>query len=585
MDNKTVKLLKAAKTINDLAEILGYQAKSLAYIIYKYPSENRYTTFEIDKKSGGKRVIDAPNKLLKELQSRLANKLQLCYQEIYGMHQYKKPFSYGFKRSEKINNNGEKKYYIFSAFNNAKNHRNKKYVFNFDLKDFFGTINYGRVRGFFIKNDKFLLEPKVATILAQIICHKNQLPQGAPTSPIMSCFIGHIFDIRMLKYTKKARCSYTRYADDITISTKLKNFPSIIAIKDEEKNLWSISHEVRGIVERSGFLINDSKTRMATTKDRQSVTGLVVNKSINISKDYYRQARAMCYTLFKTGDYYFRDKKNKNGANNEKGSLAQLRGIINYIYTIENSKKNLEKEVKKPEYSDGNEKRAGKSKLVSDFYYYDNFHASPKPLLVFEGKTDAIYFKYALKKLHIPYPSLIQCHGGKYSFNIKFIRHSLLFKTIFDATGTPALKKLIKNYRNKIGLFHNKNTKPVIVVVDNDSDGVTVWNAAKGISKNHSGIQSDELYFRVTDNLYIVKLNESKKKKMEDLFDQEMIQREEIHGKSWDFTNNNHEGKANGKIIFATKVVAKKYKEIDFSNFRPIINAIASIVENHKHTV
>ena len=110
-------------------------------------------------------------------------------------------------------------------------HKNKRHVFNVDLKDFFPSLNFGRVRGFFIKNAHFQLEPKVATVIAQIACHDNELPQGSPCSPIISNFIGHLLDVRMANLAKKTKCNYSRYADDLTFSTNWKEFPEKLAIK------------------------------------------------------------------------------------------------------------------------------------------------------------------------------------------------------------------------------------------------------------------------------------------------------------------------------------------------------------------
>jgi len=64
------------------------------------------------------------------------------------------------------------------------------------LQDFFGSINFGRVRGFFIKDRNFALQPAVATILAQMACHNNALPQGSPCSPVISNLVGHVLDVQ-----------------------------------------------------------------------------------------------------------------------------------------------------------------------------------------------------------------------------------------------------------------------------------------------------------------------------------------------------------------------------------------------------
>ncbi|MGC3085804.1 RNA-directed DNA polymerase, partial [Enterococcus faecium] len=73
----------------------------------------------------------------------------------------------------------------YSIVTNASMHKKRRLVLNVDLEDFFGAINFGRVRGFFITNKNFSLPPSVATVLAQIICYDNSIPQGSPCSPVV----------------------------------------------------------------------------------------------------------------------------------------------------------------------------------------------------------------------------------------------------------------------------------------------------------------------------------------------------------------------------------------------------------------
>jgi hypothetical protein len=136
----------------------------------------------------------------------LSDLLQNCIEEINQRQKWKDQLAHGFKRKRSI-------------MSNALKHQKRRYVFNIDLQDFFPTINFGRVRGFFIKDVNFMLHPKVATILAQIACYDNGLPQGAPSSPVISNLVGQILDIRLCKLASENGCTYSRYADDITFST------------------------------------------------------------------------------------------------------------------------------------------------------------------------------------------------------------------------------------------------------------------------------------------------------------------------------------------------------------------------------
>ena len=152
------------------------------------------------------------------------------------------------------------------------------------------------INRYFIKNKKFKLHPKVATVIAQIACFENQLPQGSPSSPVISNLIARPLDMALLKIAKDNNCSYTRYVDDITFSTNLKRFPRFIANRPLSwlgSSKWLASSRIHKIIEHHGFRVNKSKCRMQKAIERQEVTGLVVNKLVNVSSDYYRYARAM----------------------------------------------------------------------------------------------------------------------------------------------------------------------------------------------------------------------------------------------------------------------------------------------------
>jgi RNA-directed DNA polymerase len=120
---------------------------------------------------------------------------------------------------------------------------------NVDLKDFFQSINFGRVYGFFMKNRDFELSPKTATILAQIACFDNALPQGAPSSPVISNLIAHILDVRILGLCKSTKCYYSRYVDDITISTSQAQFPHSLACPFEaDPKQWSAGLDLEEVI-------------------------------------------------------------------------------------------------------------------------------------------------------------------------------------------------------------------------------------------------------------------------------------------------------------------------------------------------
>lgn len=213
----TLDNLRNAKNLTDLAKLLGFTPKGASYVLYKLPAAQKYRTFEIPKKSGGSRTINAPKKPLSLLQKRLAELLYECVTEHQKSHPRFWHASHGFQKNRTI-------------ISNAEVHRRRRFVFNVDIENFFGTLNFGRVRGFFIHDKAFNLDPAIATIIAQIACHDNVLPQGSPCSPVISNLIGNILDLPLLALARETRCTYTRYADDLTFSTNEVLFPTEIAL-------------------------------------------------------------------------------------------------------------------------------------------------------------------------------------------------------------------------------------------------------------------------------------------------------------------------------------------------------------------
>ena len=124
-------------------------------------------------------------------------------------------------------------------------------------------------------NKPYSLPYTVARALAQLCCHMGTLPQGAPTSPIISNLICGSLDSKLKSLARLYSCTYTRYADDLTFSTDLAAFPASIAVLEE--SLWHVGEELTKLIEGETFSINKQKTTMRARGACQIVTGLVVN--------------------------------------------------------------------------------------------------------------------------------------------------------------------------------------------------------------------------------------------------------------------------------------------------------------------
>jgi S1-C subfamily serine protease len=187
-----------------------------------------------------------------------------------------------------------------SIVTNAERHLGKRHVFNLDLEDFFGSIHFGRVKNLF-KSVPFCFPTNVATILAQICCVDGRLPQGAPTSPVVSNMIAWKLDGQLQELAKVMHCTYTRYADDISFSFTCSQarLPEEIVVFGD--GIASPGHELTQIIRDNGFRINYGKVRLASRTMRMEVTGLTVNRRLNVRRRYVRQVSAMLHAWEKFG--------------------------------------------------------------------------------------------------------------------------------------------------------------------------------------------------------------------------------------------------------------------------------------------
>lgn len=255
------------KTPRDVAQLLQVPYDYLVYYIYRIPSDSRYIKFRVPKRSKGHRTIYSPISSLNIIQRKLSQVLYAIYEP--------RPCVHGFAASRSI-------------ITNAKAHVNKNFVLNIDIKDFFSAINFGRVQGMFIKNP-YKLDKKVAAVLSQICCFNKVLPQGAPTSPIISNLICQKLDSELQRFSKQYGLMYTRYADDITLSSNRKELPApLVSSYKKGCPYVTLGDELRSIIENNGFQINYAKVRLAYKTQRQEVTGLTVNQSVNVNRQFIR---------------------------------------------------------------------------------------------------------------------------------------------------------------------------------------------------------------------------------------------------------------------------------------------------------
>ncbi|MEZ8348896.1 reverse transcriptase domain-containing protein [Vibrio splendidus] len=312
-------------TVTDLYQFLGVDEDKAVGLLY---GDNiRYRSFQIPKKGGGERTIFAPVKSLKNIQKKVQAELETYYKPRKSVH--------GFVAGR-------------SVLTNAKPHVRKEFVLNIDLNDFFGSINFGRVSRLF-QSPPLSLNQNVASVLAQICCYEGVLPQGAPTSPVISNMISFRLDRQLRNLAHRHSCTYTRYADDISFSftNKKRSLPKEIAFFDSNDEL-ALGHGLTSIIESNWFEINDKKTRIQHRTQRQSVTNVTVNEKVNVNRKFIRQTSSMLNALLKFGAIeaereYFEKYHRGYIANRQhikiakspgKIFLQKVRGRLNYIRSV-----------------------------------------------------------------------------------------------------------------------------------------------------------------------------------------------------------------------------------------------------------
>lgn len=328
--------IKKMRTHSDLYDVLNevkkhhaetegitfYPINGSIFDYYINPKTNRnqyYKEFDINKKyNDGKRHIIAPYMGLKDIQKAISLMLQLVYTPYNNVN--------GFVQGRCI-------------VQNAYPHVFQNYIFNIDIKDFFPSIHQARIW------KKLQLPPlnfpvTIANAIANVCCYeltkedgskKGILPQGAPSSPILSNIVCERLDWKLRKLARENNLIYTRYADDMTFSGMYNTFSS-----DSEfiQKLYALIHE-------ENFEINESKTSLMTRGAHQEVTGLVISDKVNVPRSYIREIRSLLYIWERYGEntasyrFALHNSNRKDKSLSEIGTLENvLLGKIEYVKMV-----------------------------------------------------------------------------------------------------------------------------------------------------------------------------------------------------------------------------------------------------------
>lgn len=231
------------------------------------PNIKEYKHYKIKKKNGKFREISAPNEKLKAEQRLILNN-DLKRIKI-------KKYAKGFFDKRDI-------------IENAKTHEGAHWILNMDLKDFFDTITKEKVYDSLINNN---VSENRAEYIAEICTLNGSTPQGAPTSPYLSNIVFKPIDRKIQSLCSEHNCVYTRYADDITLSSKDKD--------NGFDTLQIIKNSVVSIIQKNGFKVNSKKTRTVGRHRNQEVTGITINDKISPSRKKVNWARGIIHRIEK----------------------------------------------------------------------------------------------------------------------------------------------------------------------------------------------------------------------------------------------------------------------------------------------
>jgi RNA-directed DNA polymerase len=312
--------LRGLPFCNNAAEIaieMGISLGKLQFLTLKNPAlpNTHYSHFSILKNNGETRIISAPIPSLKDAQTWILRRV-LDKLEVHDA-------AHGFYRQRSI-------------VTNAQPHVGKDIIVKIDLQDFFGSIDYRRVKSVFtaIGYNETVADIFSLLCTARVVRnierdgeiifsnnHKRCLPQGAATSPALSNIFCHSLDRDLTQIAQALKFTYTRYADDLTFSGD-----RIAATKVDR-----LVDRLHAIIDREGFKINPDKTQILGRGQQQQVTGIVVNQKLNISKRKLDTFRATLYQIERDG---LAGKKWGNSPD----VFAAITGYANYIAMVNPSR-------------------------------------------------------------------------------------------------------------------------------------------------------------------------------------------------------------------------------------------------------
>ncbi len=277
------------KELASIEQDLGFSARTLYGLSNNL--DKHYHSIFIPKSDGSKRKLSVPDLILKKVQRSIVDNILIQYPT----SRYAKAYKCGS-----------------SVQQNAKPHVGKKKILKLDINGFFDNIIYSKVKDIVFYKEKYA--ESIRILLTMLCCYKESLPQGAPTSPAITNIIMYSFDEKVGAFCNKKNIDYTRYCDDMTFSGDFDETVIISFVKDELCKL--------------GLFLKNRKTAVISASKRQTVTGIVVNEKINITKEYKKKIRQEMYYIEKFG---IDEHLKKREIFDKQQYLLSLRGRIAFV--------------------------------------------------------------------------------------------------------------------------------------------------------------------------------------------------------------------------------------------------------------
>lgn len=301
-------VLEYAKNLFDKGVPIIYDLHHFSYLVgYEFDfvkslcsaTASYYIEYRIPKRNGHLRTIDEPYPSLKEIQTWILRRILSPIGE-KTISPYAKAFISGRNLKD-----------------NARYHRNKKVVIKLDLRNFFGSIHFPLVFNIF---KEIGYNDELCRNLSALCLFRESLPQGAPTSPIISNIVFSKLDYVIFNYCQTKSINYTRYADDMTFSS------------NENVDVKDLIFKVRDLIKPSGFTLNYDKIQVLGKGTRQIVTGIVVNEKLQTSKTFRRKLRQEIFYITRYGiqNHLKRIQSNYNTLS----YLYRILGQINFVLQI-----------------------------------------------------------------------------------------------------------------------------------------------------------------------------------------------------------------------------------------------------------